>query len=85
MDTVCSLYQSFQEGTGPSSAGLMDRTKEAAGRPAGALAGDGSLLRNSHKHMSATERLRKVVQELVDTEKSYVKVRPPRLRLRRRS
>lgn len=78
MDTVCSLYQSFQEGTGPSSAGLMDRTKEAAGRQAGALAGDGSLLRNSHKHMSATERLRKVIQELVDTEKSYVKVRPPR-------
>lgn len=81
MDTVCSLYQSFQEGTGPSSAGLMDRTKEAAGRQAGALTADGSLLRNSHKHMSATERLRKVIQELVDTEKSYVKVRPPRLRL----
>lgn len=78
MDTVCSLYQSFQEGTGPSSAGLMGRTKEAAGRPAGAQAGDALLLRNSHKHMSATERLRKVIQELVDTEKSYVKVSPPR-------
>lgn len=76
VDTVCSLYQSFQEGTGPSSAGLMDRTKEAAGRQAGVVAAESSLLRPCHKHMSATERLRKVIQELVDTEKSYVKVRP---------
>lgn len=76
VDTVCTLYQSFQEGTGPSTGGLMDRTKDAAGRQAGA-AGETSLLRPCHKHMSATERLRKVIQELVDTEKSYVKVRPP--------
>uniref|UniRef100_H2TH49 TIAM Rac1 associated GEF 2 n=1 Tax=Takifugu rubripes TaxID=31033 RepID=H2TH49_TAKRU len=72
VDTVCTLYQSFQEGTGPSTGGLMDRTKDAAGRQAGA-AGETSLLRPCHKHMSATERLRKVIQELVDTEKSYVK------------
>lgn len=77
MDTVCTLYQSFQEGTGPSTGGLMDRTKDAAGRQAGVAAGDAPLLRPCHKHMSATERLRKVIQELVDTEKSYVKVGPP--------
>lgn len=33
-----------------------------------------TLLRPCPRHMSATERLRKVIQELVDTEKSYVKV-----------
>lgn len=74
---MCTLYQSFQEGAGPSTGGLMDRTKDAAGRQAGVAAGDASLLRPCHRHMSATERLRKVIQELVDTEKSYVKVRPP--------
>uniref|UniRef100_A0A8C4DJ90 TIAM Rac1 associated GEF 2 n=1 Tax=Dicentrarchus labrax TaxID=13489 RepID=A0A8C4DJ90_DICLA len=51
VDTVCTLYQSFQEGTGSEA----------------------TLLRPCPKHMSATERLRKVIQELVDTEKSYVK------------
>lgn len=74
VDTVCSLYQSFQEGTGPSSsAGSMDRTREAAGGQAGLVAAE---VRPCHKLMSATERLRKVIQELVDTEKSYVKVSP---------
>lgn len=34
-----------------------------------------SMLRPYPWHMSATERLCKVIQELVDTEKSYVKVR----------
>lgn len=38
---------------------------------------DTALIRPYPKHMSATERLRKVIQELVDTEKSYVKVRRP--------
>uniref|UniRef100_A0A4W5M5K2 TIAM Rac1 associated GEF 2 n=1 Tax=Hucho hucho TaxID=62062 RepID=A0A4W5M5K2_9TELE len=32
-----------------------------------------TLLRPCPRHMSVTERLRKVIQELVDTEKSYVK------------
>lgn len=36
---------------------------------------DAALLRPCPRHMSVSERLRKVVQELVDTEKSYVKVR----------
>lgn len=58
----------------------MDDSKEAAGaRGPGAAAGGATLLRPCPKHMSATERLRKVIQELVDTEKSYVKVRPPGL------
>lgn len=65
VETVCTLYQSFQEG----SSGLMEAQcqKEAS---AGA---EPTLLRPCPRHMSATERLRKVIQELVDTEKSYVK------------
>uniref|UniRef100_A0A8C2XSQ8 TIAM Rac1 associated GEF 2 n=1 Tax=Cyclopterus lumpus TaxID=8103 RepID=A0A8C2XSQ8_CYCLU len=51
VDTVCTLYQSFQEGAGSEA----------------------PLLKPCPRHMSATERLRKVIQELVDTEKSYVK------------
>lgn len=76
VDTVCTLYQSFQEGTGSGPGGLMDDAKEPPARQGGVAAGETSLLRPCHKHMSATERLRKVIQELVDTEKSYVKVRP---------
>ncbi|XP_077945634.1 rho guanine nucleotide exchange factor TIAM2 isoform X2 [Gasterosteus aculeatus] len=74
-ETVCTLYQSFQEGAG--SGGLMDDTKEPPARQ-GVDTGTGTtreatLLRPCPGHMSATERLRKVIQELVDTEKSYVK------------
>lgn len=43
-------------------------------RQGGEAAGEAASLRPCPKHMSATERLRKVIQELVDTEKSYVKV-----------
>uniref|UniRef100_A0A673B5B1 TIAM Rac1 associated GEF 2a n=1 Tax=Sphaeramia orbicularis TaxID=375764 RepID=A0A673B5B1_9TELE len=75
VDTVCTLYQSFHEGT--SSGGLMDDTKVPPVRQGGEMAsgprGEATLLRPCPKHMSATERLRKVIQELVDTEKSYVK------------
>ncbi|XP_042244005.1 rho guanine nucleotide exchange factor TIAM2 isoform X1 [Thunnus maccoyii] len=77
VDTVCTLYQSFQEGTGSGSGGLMDDTKEPPVRQGGELGsgprGEAALLRPCPKHMSGTERLRKVIQELVDTEKSYVK------------
>uniref|UniRef100_A0AAR2JL86 TIAM Rac1 associated GEF 2a n=1 Tax=Pygocentrus nattereri TaxID=42514 RepID=A0AAR2JL86_PYGNA len=59
---LCTLYHSFQE----SSGGLMEGQKEPAGP-------EPTLLRPCPRHMSATERLRKVIQELVDTEKSYVK------------
>lgn len=76
VDTVCTLYQSFQEGTGSGPGGLMDDAKEPPARQGGVAAGQTSPHRPCHKHMSATERLRKVIQELVDTEKSYVKVRP---------
>lgn len=53
----------------------MDAAKEPPARQAGAPTAEAALLRPCPKHMSATERLRKVIQELVDTEKSYVKVR----------
>uniref|UniRef100_A0A3B4AAH5 DH domain-containing protein n=1 Tax=Periophthalmus magnuspinnatus TaxID=409849 RepID=A0A3B4AAH5_9GOBI len=43
------------------------------GEMASAPRGEATLLRPCPKHMSVTERLRKVIQELVDTEKSYVK------------
>ncbi|KAM9777823.1 rho guanine nucleotide exchange factor TIAM2 [Neosynchiropus ocellatus] len=72
VDTVCTLYQSYQEGSPHSSGGLMDDNKEPALRPPGSRGG-ATLLRPCHKHMSGTERLCKVIQELVDTEKSYVK------------
>ncbi|XP_066531573.1 rho guanine nucleotide exchange factor TIAM2 [Hoplias malabaricus] len=62
VETVCTLYHSFQEGSG----GLMEGQKDSAGP-------EPTLLRPCPRHMSATERLRKVIQELVDTEKSYVK------------
>lgn len=79
MDTVCTLYQSFQEGTGSGSGGLMEDAKEPQVRQVVELGsaprGEATLLRPCPKHMSVTERLRKVIQELVDTEKSYVKVR----------
>ncbi|XP_029900040.1 T-lymphoma invasion and metastasis-inducing protein 2 [Myripristis murdjan] len=77
VDTVCTLYQSFQDGAGPGSGGLMEDAKEpTAGQGPGLGSGprgEATLVRPCPKHMSATERLRKVIQELVDTEKSYVK------------
>lgn len=79
VDTVCTLYQqSFQEGAGSAHGGLMDDAKDPPARPGGVGVGGGAATsphRPCHKHMSATERLRKVIQELVDTEKSYVKVK----------
>ncbi|XP_010775044.1 T-lymphoma invasion and metastasis-inducing protein 2 [Notothenia coriiceps] len=73
VDTVCTLYQSCQEGAASGSGGLMDDTKGAPVRHGGDSGSGPTLLRPCPKHMSATERLRKVIQELVDTEKSYVK------------
>ncbi|XP_010877489.2 T-lymphoma invasion and metastasis-inducing protein 2 isoform X2 [Esox lucius] len=64
VDTVCTLYHTFQEGSG----GLMEGHK-APTHPGA----NPTLLRPCPRHMSPTERLRKVIQELVDTEKSYVK------------
>ncbi|XP_077395376.1 rho guanine nucleotide exchange factor TIAM2 [Festucalex cinctus] len=66
VDTVCNLYQSFQEGEGSATGGPMEDSKEPPAKQAADLG-------PCPKHMSGTERLRKVIQELVDTEKSYVK------------
>ncbi|XP_041827010.1 T-lymphoma invasion and metastasis-inducing protein 2 isoform X2 [Melanotaenia boesemani] len=75
VDTVCTLYQTFQEGSGTVE--MKDNGREPSVRPGGEVGSgstrEGTLLRPCPKHMSATERLRKVIQELVDTEKSYVK------------
>lgn len=77
---VCALYQSFQEGSNSRAGGVMDDIREPSVRQGGEVGSgptmEGTLQRPCPKHMSATERLRKVIQELVDTEKSYVKVRP---------
>uniref|UniRef100_A0AAQ6ADQ8 TIAM Rac1 associated GEF 2a n=1 Tax=Amphiprion ocellaris TaxID=80972 RepID=A0AAQ6ADQ8_AMPOC len=80
--TPCSKHHraksssgTFQEGTGSGTGGLMDDARDPSVRQGGDLgpSGGATLLRPCPKHMSATERLRKVIQELVDTEKSYVK------------
>ncbi|XP_056249833.1 rho guanine nucleotide exchange factor TIAM2 isoform X1 [Seriola aureovittata] len=77
VDTVCTLYQSFQEGTASGTGGVMEDNKEPRVKQGGELGSgptrEATLIRPCPKHMSATERLRKVIQELVDTEKSYVK------------
>uniref|UniRef100_A0A3B5R328 TIAM Rac1 associated GEF 2 n=1 Tax=Xiphophorus maculatus TaxID=8083 RepID=A0A3B5R328_XIPMA len=71
VDTVCTIYNSFQEGS--AAGGVMDDVKETQGGESGSSpAREAALLRPCPKHMSVTERLRKVIQELVDTEKSYM-------------
>lgn len=45
---------------------MMDRQNDSPDPPRRPLA----------RHLSDADRLRKVIQELVDTEKSYVKVKP---------
>lgn len=52
----------------------MEGNKDPQGHGQG-QGGEANLLRPCPRHMSATDRLCKVIQELVDTEKSYVKVR----------
>lgn len=63
METGCTLYHTFQEG----AAGTGEAQRDPPDPP-----------RPCPRHMSVPERLRKVIQELVDTEKSYVKVSPLR-------
>ncbi|KAJ8356120.1 hypothetical protein SKAU_G00189140 [Synaphobranchus kaupii] len=58
VETGCTLYHTFQEGT----AGSTEAPRDVPDAP-----------RPCPRHMSVTERLCKVIQELVDTEKSYVK------------
>ncbi|XP_041951626.1 T-lymphoma invasion and metastasis-inducing protein 2 [Alosa sapidissima] len=61
-DNVCPLYQTFPEGS----------VLEAEGHR-NPYCSDPAPPRPCPRHMSITDRLRKVIQELVDTEKSYVK------------
>ncbi|MEQ2211258.1 hypothetical protein XENOCAPTIV_017806 [Xenoophorus captivus] len=78
VDAVCTIYNSYQEGS--AAGGVMDDSKETQGGESGSgPAREGVLLRPCPKHMSVTERLRKVIQELVDTEKSYVKTLEERI------
>ncbi|XP_066532797.1 rho guanine nucleotide exchange factor TIAM2 [Hoplias malabaricus] len=62
VETVCTHYRSFPEDPGLTVEGYRNPYSSDSG-PA----------RGSPRHMSVTERLQKVIQELVDTEKSYVK------------
>uniref|UniRef100_A0A8C7T722 TIAM Rac1 associated GEF 2a n=1 Tax=Oncorhynchus mykiss TaxID=8022 RepID=A0A8C7T722_ONCMY len=62
---INSHYRIINRGSG----GLMEGRKDPP-----APGAEPTLHRPCPRHMSATERLRKVIQELVDTEKSYVKV-----------
>nr|XP_046229514.1 rho guanine nucleotide exchange factor TIAM2-like [Scatophagus argus] len=62
VDRVCSLYQTFPAGR----AAEADVPRNPYGREVG-------LQPASPTHLSVCQRLRKVIQELVDTEKSYVK------------
>lgn len=60
MDRVYSLYQTFPEGRATEA----DVPRNPYGREQPA----------SPAHLSVCQRLRRVIEELVDTEKSYVKV-----------
>ncbi|XP_030626742.1 T-lymphoma invasion and metastasis-inducing protein 2 [Chanos chanos] len=62
VETVCSLYQTYPEG--PSLVPEGHRNPYSS-EPAPS--------KSCPRHLSVTEKLRKVIQELVDTEKSYVK------------
>ncbi|KAF5900291.1 T-lymphoma invasion and metastasis-inducing protein 2-like isoform X1, partial [Clarias magur] len=62
MEQGCSLYQPYPEDE--SLAAEVYRNPYST---------EGCPARGSPRHMTITERLRKVIQELVDTEKSYVK------------
>lgn len=68
MDQVFPLYHTFPEGRATEADFPRNPYFKEAGLPPASPA-----------HLSVCQRLRKVIQELVDTEKSYVKVRPPLL------
>ncbi|XP_031437315.1 rho guanine nucleotide exchange factor TIAM2 isoform X2 [Clupea harengus] len=61
-ENVNTLYQTFPEGSALEPEGHRNP-----------YCSDPAPPRPCPRHMSITERLRKVIQELVDTEKSYVK------------
>ncbi|KAA0708913.1 T-lymphoma invasion and metastasis-inducing protein 2 [Triplophysa tibetana] len=61
-ETMCNFYQTFPEGS--------VLVPEVHRNP---YSTENGHIRSSPRHMSVTERLSMVIQELVDTEKSYVK------------
>uniref|UniRef100_A0A674ATU4 TIAM Rac1 associated GEF 2 n=1 Tax=Salmo trutta TaxID=8032 RepID=A0A674ATU4_SALTR len=67
VETVCSLYQTFPEGRG--AVVVEGQRNPYSMEPLGPQVQKPPCPR----HMSISERLCKVIQELVDTEKSYVK------------
>ncbi|XP_060722247.1 rho guanine nucleotide exchange factor TIAM2 isoform X2 [Tachysurus vachellii] len=62
VERVCPLYQTYPE--------VENLTAEGYRNP---YSPESGTARGSPRHMTITERLQKVIQELVDTEKSYVK------------
>ncbi|MCI4389625.1 hypothetical protein PGIGA_G00100290 [Pangasianodon gigas] len=62
VERACPLYQTYPEDESLSVEGYRNPYSTESG-----------TARGSPRHMTITERLRKVIQELVDTEKSYVK------------
>ncbi|XP_059897138.1 rho guanine nucleotide exchange factor TIAM2 isoform X1 [Gadus macrocephalus] len=73
VDRVCTLYQTFPEScVSEVEAPRNPYLREANGQPA--CPGQGPLSQPPYPgHMPISQRLCKVIQELVDTEKSYVK------------
>lgn len=63
VERACPLYQTYPENESLAAEGYRNPYSTESG-----------TARGSPRHMTITERLRKVIQELVDTEKSYVKV-----------
>nr|XP_013999522.1 unnamed protein product [Salmo salar]XP_013999524.1 unnamed protein product [Salmo salar] len=70
VETACSLNQTFPEGRGVAGAVVVEgqRNPYSMEPP-----GHQTQKPPCPRHMSISERLCKVIQELVDTEKSYVK------------
>ncbi|XP_055729030.1 rho guanine nucleotide exchange factor TIAM2-like [Salvelinus fontinalis] len=70
VETVCSLNQTFPEGRGAAGTVVVEgqRNPYSMEPP-----GPQTQKPPCPRHMSISERLCKVIQELVDTEKSYVK------------
>ncbi|XP_047657734.1 rho guanine nucleotide exchange factor TIAM2 isoform X2 [Tachysurus fulvidraco] len=62
VERACPLYQTYPEVENLAAEGYRNPYSTESG-----------TARGSPRHMTITERLQKVIQELVDTEKSYVK------------
>ncbi|KAG7276600.1 hypothetical protein CRUP_024321 [Coryphaenoides rupestris] len=87
VDTVCTLYQSFQDGPASEAKGAA---AAAAGQGSGSgpgadTAGTGTLLRPCQRHMSPTERLRKMeslfgsLPEMLDFQRVFLQTLEERI------